>query len=190
MSVERKYDIAYKGLGEGKHEFVFGMDNGFFESFANPEVLGGEATAEVTLEKLPASLMLTVGIRGQVAVECDRCLGECSLPVEFEGNLTVKFTDEQLTESERYDGEVMWLGYNDGVLNLAQYLYESVILSLPYQRVHPEGEDGAAGCNPEMLEKFSIISQEEFDRLTGPQEQEMADNPEWEKLRKLKEEME
>ncbi|MCC8034803.1 MAG: hypothetical protein LIO77_02575 [Rikenellaceae bacterium] len=30
MNVVRKYDIAYKGLGEGRHEFGFEMDNEFF----------------------------------------------------------------------------------------------------------------------------------------------------------------
>ncbi len=190
MNIIRKYDIAYKGLGEGRHEFGFETDDEFFSAFDNPEILGGRATAKVILEKLPASLKLEFTIKGEVAVECDRCLEECRLPVDYRGDLTVKFTDEQLSEGERYDGEVMWLGHGEGVLNVAQYIYESIVLSLPYQRVHPEDGDGVVGCNPEMLERFRIVTEEEFEQLTGSEEQAMAENPEWEKLRKLKEGME
>ena len=41
-------------------------------------------------------------------------------------------------------------------VDLAQYIYESIVLSLPYQRVHPEGE-----CDPEMLGRFRIVSDED-----------------------------
>ncbi|MCC8034802.1 MAG: DUF177 domain-containing protein [Rikenellaceae bacterium] len=129
-------------------------------------------------------------IEGKVTVQCDRCLDDCDLPVNYRGELAVKFTDEDIPESERYDGEVLWLGYNENTLNVAQYIYESIVLSLPYQRVHSGTAEGTGGCDPEMLEKFRIVTQEEFDRLTGPQQEAMAENPEWEKLRRLKEEME
>ena len=47
-----------------------------------------------------------------------------------------------------------------GEVSLAQYIYESIVLSLPYQRVHPEGE-----CDADMLHRFRIVSQEEFSQI-------------------------
>ena len=81
-------------------------------------------------------LSLQTVIRGTVTVACDRCLEDCRLPVAFDGTLLVRFSDEVAD----YDGEVMWISPAEGEVSLAQYIYESIILSLPYQRVHPEGE--------------------------------------------------
>ena len=54
-------------------------------------------------------------------------------------------------------------------VDLTQYIYESIVLSLPYRRVHPEGE-----CDPDMLARFGVMSAEEFDRRAA--EAENADN--------------
>ena len=72
----------------------------------------------------------------------------------FRGHLTVKFSDG---ETDEYDGEMMWISPSESEVDLAQYIYESIVLSLPYQRVHPEGE-----CDPAMLERFRIVSDSEF----------------------------
>ena len=62
---------------------------------------------------------------------------------------------------------------------------ESIVLALPYQRVHPDGE-----CNPDMLERFRIVSDEEFGRLEDRIEAEGRNEGEWAKLAALKEQME
>ena len=54
----------------------------------------------------------------------------------------------------------MWISPAEGEVSLAQYIYESIVLSLPYQRVHPEGE-----CDADMLHRFRIVSQEEFSQI-------------------------
>jgi uncharacterized metal-binding protein YceD (DUF177 family) len=53
------------------------------------------------------------------------------------------------------------------MLDLTQYIYESIVLSLPYSRVHEEGE-----CNPEMLASFQEISEEELEALEAQVEEE------------------
>ena len=54
----------------------------------------------------------------------------------------------------------MWISPAEGEVSLAQYIYESIVLSLPYQRVRPEGE-----CDADMLHRFRIVSQEEFSQI-------------------------
>ena len=68
----------------------------------------------------------------------------------------VKFSDD----IRDYDGEVMWISPADGEVELAQYIYESIVLAMPYRRVHPDGE-----CNPDMLARFTVAdeSQEQED---------------------------
>lgn len=185
MDVRKRYDIHFKGLGAGEHRFTFDIGDKFFAAFEGSEVKAGDLVADITLTKNGSLMTLDFVITGTATVECDRCLGDCELPVDFRETLNVRFSDRIAAQEGEYDGEVLWLNSGENVLNVAQYIYESVVLSLPYQRVHPEGE-----CDPRMLERFSIVSEEEFERLAAePEMQKMADNPEWEKLRKLKEKM-
>lgn len=153
MEVAKTYSIAYKGLKNGPHDFDFKVGRELFEAFSATEIRDGDCDVRVHLDRAETQLTLDVTITGYVVVECDRCLEDCHVPVDFTGRLLVKFSDE----IREYDGELMWLSPVESEVELAQYIYESIVLALPYQRVHPEGE-----CNPEMLEKFRIVSGQEF----------------------------
>ena len=126
-------------------------------------------------------LTLDVTVDGSVVVECDRCLEDCNVPIHYEGQLLVKFSDEV----HEYDGEVIWLLPMEDEVDLTQYIYESIVLALPYQRVHPEGE-----CNPEMLERFRIVSDSELAAVEARAGAQEHDGGEWAKLAALKEQME
>ena len=185
MNVRKQYDIYFKGLGAGEHRFTFDINDKFFAAFEGSEVKAGDLVADVTLVKSGSLMRLDFVINGTATVECDRCLADCNLPVDFHETLNVRFSDRVAAQEGEYDGEILWLNSAENELNVAQYIYESIVLSLPYQRVHPDGE-----CDPQMLERFNIVSEEEFEQLAAESEmQKMADNPEWEKLRKLKENM-
>lgn len=156
MEIAKRYSIAYKGLADGKHDFSFDIGRALFEAFGCEDVRGGECRAEVGMDKSQSALTLDVRIRGEVVVECDRCLEDCTLPVEYDGRLVVKFSDE----IDDYDGEVLWIPAAEPEVDLAQYIYESILLSLPYRRVHPDGE-----CDPAMMARFAVATAEEFDRM-------------------------
>ncbi len=153
MEIAQRYSIAYKGLKSESYDFDFPVDAELFRAFESAEISDGDCRVSVHLERAEQRMMLDVQITGEVTVACDRCLEDCSLPIDFSDRLTVEITDE-LGE---YDGEVMWVLPAEDMVDLSQYIYESIVLSLPYQRVHPEGE-----CDPEMLKRFRIVSGEEF----------------------------
>ena len=73
----------------------------------------------------------------------------------------VRISDEE----GEYDGEIMWLNPADDVVDFTQYIYESIVLSLPYQRVHPEGE-----CNPDMLARFTIATEADLEAIEAKAE--------------------
>lgn len=148
------YAIAYKGLKEGEYDFEFEIGDALFESYGRVEILSGECLARVHMHRTERMLEIHTSIGGSVVCPCDRCLEECRIPVEFEGDLIVKFSDE----IDDYDGEVMWISPSDDEVDLTQYIYESIVLSLPYRRVHAEGE-----CNADMLARFGVMTAEEFD---------------------------
>lgn len=149
------YAIAYKGLKEGDYDFEFEVDDSLFESYGRVEILAGRCLARVNMHRTERMLEIRTSIEGYVVCQCDRCLEECRIPVDFDGDLLVKFSDHDAD----YDGEVMWLSPAADEVDLTQYIYESIVLSLPYRRVHAEGE-----CDADMLARFGVMSAEEFDR--------------------------
>ena len=181
MEETQRYSIAYRGLKNGHHEFRFAVDRSLFEAFGNTEIKDGACEVRVDLDRSEAQLTLDVAISGYVVVACDRCLEDCRVPVDFEGQLLVRFSEEV----REYDGEVLWLLPGEEHVDLTQYIYESIVLSLPYQRVHPEGE-----CNPEMLERFRIVSDSEFAAIEERAATRGHADGEWAKLAALRERME
>ena len=181
MEETKRYTIAYRGRRSGLHDFHFKGDGGLFRAFGSTEIKDGDCDVAVALERGESMLTRDVNVDGSVVVECDRCLEECRIPVHYQGRLLVKFSDEV----HEYDGEVMWLLPMEDEIDLKQYIYESIVLSLPYQRVHPEGE-----CNPEMLERFRIVSDSELAAVEARAGAQEHDGGEWAKLAALKERME
>lgn len=186
MDVTKRYSIAYKGLKNGIHAFDFKVDSELFKAYESTEIKDGACDVHVALNRSESMLELDITIDGSVLVTCDRCLEDCDLPIAFEGRLLVKFSDEV----EDYDGEVMWMSPSMSEVDLSQYIYESIVLSLPYQRVHAEGQ-----CDPEMLARFNIVSNAEFAALEAravteaQDEQREAQSDEWAKLEALREQM-
>ncbi|MEG1611638.1 MAG: DUF177 domain-containing protein [Alistipes sp.] len=183
MDITKRYSIAYKGLKNGLHPFDFQVDGELFRFYESPEIKDGACNVHVELNRSESMLEVDVVIDGSVVVACDRCLDDCDVPVHFDGRLVVKFSDEV----DEYDGEVMWISPSASEVDLTQYIYESIVLSLPYQRVHPEGM-----CDPEMLAHFKIVSDAEFAAIEAQLHAEAAAEPaeaqsdEWKKLEALR----
>ncbi len=161
MEILDQYAIAWKGLKPGVHDFDFEIGDALFEAFENTDIRSAALKARVRLDRSESMLDLHTAIDGRVTVPCDRCLEDCTVPIRWEGRLIVRFSDE----IDDCDGEVMWIPRSADKVELGQYLYESVILAMPYQRVHAEG-----GCNAEMLARFKTLSAEEFARIEAQAE--------------------
>lgn len=184
MKKNRKYVLNINGLSLGRHDCRFDVGSDLFLLFENSEVSGGKVEVDIELEKKSNMLSLDFSIKGHVEVPCDRCLEVFTAPVDYEGTLLVKYSEEE----QESDGDVMWVAPGEHELDLSQYIYESILLSLPYQRVHPEGENGP-GCDTEMLKRFRIVTEEEFTNMypDAPEEE----NSEWKQaLEELKDKLE
>lgn len=170
------YSIHFKGLKVGKHSFNLEIDKKFFDEFEEGEIREGKLTADVKLNKQNQMLEFSISINGSVVVTCDRCLEEFDFPISYKGKLFVKFGSEKGEEGD----EIIILTNDDSEINLAQYLYESICLSLPYQRYH--GMKGTkTKCNKEMLEKIKS-------HLPNESKQDENDeiDPRWNKLKDIK----
>ena len=160
------YNIAFKGLKEGNHVFDYHIGNSFFDNFENSLVDEAEADVTITLEKRSTFMTLHLDLRGLVKLTCDRCLDPYDQPVKNQADLIIKTGD--ITDDG--DDEVIWLHPEDYQINVAQIIYEYLILGIPLKHLHPVSKDGSAGCNPEMLEKlkkYSPLHEEKGDDRWG-----------------------
>ncbi|MDR1671525.1 MAG: DUF177 domain-containing protein [Alistipes sp.] len=161
--MKTRYTIPHKGLKEGTHRFEWRVGDGFWKEHPDGGIIGGEVDVVAVLERGATGVVrLEVEITGRVTVPCDRCLEDCELPVRYNGRLAVKVSEE----NHPFDGDILWLNPGDAAIDLEQYIYESVVLALPLQRVHPEDVHGQPLCNPAMLERFRIVSEDEFNNMT------------------------
>lgn len=164
MKRQSQYVIAYKGLKDGLHLFDFKVDDLFFESFEESEIEKGDVNIHVSLNKKPTILEFLFEIDGRVTVSCDRCLDPVELEIEYEAPLYVKFGEETHEETD----ELYVISEQETEIDLAQFIYEFVHLSLPYRRVHPDDENGNSTCNKEMLKRLEELSVNEEKPDTDP----------------------
>ena len=185
MSELNRYAIAYKGLSVGKHSFSLEFDNALFEAFNDSQVLSCSGFVDIELERGESMMTLQFGMSADVGVECDRCLEEVVIPIDYDDELIVRVAE---VEDDSED-DIMWISPAEDFIDLKQYIYESVLLSLPYQRIHPEGEDGTLACNTDMLEHFKIVTEEEFEGMLSKGDTSSIGQSEMDKLLELKEKM-
>ncbi|MDX9854824.1 MAG: DUF177 domain-containing protein [Tenuifilaceae bacterium] len=172
------YSIFFKGLKVGIHDFEFDVDDKFFELFEESEVKNGKLLAKIRLEKRNNMLELAINVTGTVEVLCDRCLEYFNLPTSYNGKLFVRYG-----ENEVDDDEYMVISPDESELNLAQYIYESICLSLPYKKYHGVKGTDKKACNPEMLNKIGYISNDTPDE--DDEDEDEPTDPRWNKLRDL-----
>lgn len=171
-----EYTLVFKGLKEGKHNFNYKVDNSFFKEIEDSVIESGDFEVNVVLLKKSQMLQLDFNIDGNVKSICDNCLSDLSVPVSFEGTMHVKFGAMYDEPSE----EIIVLPHEEHEINLAQLIYEFIVVSKPLRSVHGnETEDDS--CDDEMIDR---LNQQNYHEETAISEQEI--DPRWEALRKLK----
>lgn len=180
------YKIQLKALSDGTHSFEFELDNDFFKKIDSPEVQKGDVKTSVVLRKTANTFELKFELEGIVYIPCDRCLDEMEQSISYKGKLFVKFGADYSQE----DDEVVIVPEAEGEINIAWFLYEFIVLSIPAKHVHAPGK-----CNKTMasrLKKHLVTSDEDeggaddFDvELDFDDEIETKTDPRWDDLKNI-----
>ncbi|MFI3314488.1 MAG: DUF177 domain-containing protein [Rikenellaceae bacterium] len=161
------YKIAYHGLAEGTHNFSYECDSEFFSRLSGGMYERGDCHVDIELHKGANLVTLNIEINGDLECECDRCLDMFMVNIEYSGSLFVKFSQEvgNPTFDSEADAEcdILWMNPADSHIDLEQYIYESVVLSLPNRRVHPNDENGNSLCDKDMLARFTPVTESDED---------------------------
>lgn len=164
MKVIEEYDIPIHGLSEGIHNFKFEVGNSFFAYFDNSELPGGDLIVEVVLNKRPQFLEFDLIFKGSLSLVCDRCLEEFQFEIELEEKLFVRFGEA----FEELDDNIIVIPREESRFNIAQFIYEFAVLSIPYKKIHPETKAGKTLCNPEMIKRLNELKVEGNSDITDP----------------------
>ena len=87
MGIATKYSIDYHAMANGHHSLDVKVDGELFREMESNEVKDAACDVHVELDKMESGLNLQVSISGKAVVECDRCLEDCDIPINFTGDL-------------------------------------------------------------------------------------------------------
>ena len=170
-----EYNIQFVGLKLGKHNFEYQIDKKFFEHFEYDDFNDANVNVDLLFEKKTTHLELHFEVSGIVNVNCDTSNEPYDQKIEGNFNLVVNFGDEYNDENE----DILIIPHGEYEINVAQYIYELIILSMPIKRIHPGIEDGT--LESDILKKLEELSPK------GSEEKEESEDidPRWNTLKKL-----
>jgi len=176
MNKTKEYLIPFIGLKLGKHHFEYQINNKFFEIFDYNEFQNSDIKVNLVLEKKSTMLELAFKHKGTVNVPCDLTSEDFDLPIKGKMNLIVRFGEAFNNDNE----ELLILPHGEFEIDIAQYIYEMIVLSVPLRRVHPGIKDGS--LKTEALTKLKELAVKE--KKEEKKEEENID-PRWDKLKQL-----
>ena len=171
----KDFDISFIGLKQGNHEFKYELRDSFFEHFGFNEFYNADLTIQASLSKRSSMMELILKGSGTVSVNCDLSNEPFKMNLIPELNLVIKFGKEYNDEND----ELLVLPHGEHRFNIAQYLYEMTVLSLPQKRIHPGVEDGS--LESPLLEKLEDLRP----KIVEEKEETNESDPRWDALKDL-----
>ena len=176
MKPLKEFTIPFVGLKLGKHHFDYQIDKSFFEYFEYEDFSNVNVETTLQLEKKTTLLELHFEISGHVNVNCDLTNEPFDQDVNGEFDLVVKFGEAYNDEFE----DILIIPHGEFEINVAQYIYELIILSMPARRIHPGVEDGT--LDSDILKKLEELSPKGQHDIKESSED---IDPRWNTLKKL-----
>ncbi|MFD1062625.1 YceD family protein [Winogradskyella litorisediminis] len=176
MKELKAYTIPFVGLKKGKHHFDYQIDKTFFLEFDYDEFNAANVNIDLFFDKKSTFLELEFKAEGFVNVNCDVTNEPFDLKIKDAFKLVIKFGEAYNDDNE----EILIIPHGEYQINVAQYIYELIVLALPAKKVHPGIEDGT--LQSDILKKLEELSPEE-----GKTEENNTEDtdPRWDTLKKL-----
>lgn len=164
--------IPFRGLKEGEHQFDYIINNSFFEVYPYEDIL--DADINVHLNFIKKSTLFELGFTaiGNVKVICDISNESYLQPIEGALDLVIKFGDDYNNENE----DILIIPYGEYEVDIDQYLYEMIVLSIPLKKIHPGIIDGS--LKTDILDKLEELQ-------PNKEQNNNSIDPRWDKLKGL-----
>ena len=168
----KEFNIPFIGLKEGSHLFEYEIDNAFFETYNFDEYNSSSIKVSLDFIKKSTLFELTFTAKGFVEVPCDVTSEFYNQEIDSNLPLVVKFGPEFNDDNE----EILILPHEAYEFNVAQFIYEMIVLSVPNKRVHPGVLDGT--MESKALNKLKELEIKEKKAVEET-------DPRWDKLKNL-----
>lgn len=174
-----KIDLLRPSFGEGQLQFI--IDDDFFATI-NGLIDRGSVKTCVDCKCTGSMYKFQIHSEGTIVVPCDRCLADLELRIDTVDELVVKLGDEYQDE-----GDCVIVPEAEGYIDLAQYIYEFIALSMPITCCHEPGK-----CDDSMMRELSKhqaarSGQEDEEKDDSKGDDDEVIDPRWAALSKLKE---
>lgn len=161
MGHRREYEIAFVGLKPGIHEFSYEITDKFFEQFQQQDFSNCHATVNLTLDKKTGFMLLKFEVGGNLEVVCDRCNGKLPLELWEEFNIIIKLTeDPEQMNGQEDDPDVYYISRGESHIDVANWIYEFINLSIPMQKVCDFEKMDGPHCNTAALDVLKKMEED------------------------------
>ena len=186
------YKVDLKNMSADVQTFEYKLDNVFFSNIGGDDVQKGKLIVNLTVKKIPTMFEFNFQIEGTIVIPCDRCLDNMDFAVITNNRLIVKLGKEYAEESD----EIIIIPEEEGEINLAWFIYEFIVLTIPIKHIHAPGK-----CNKVMTSKLKKHSpknsddddedddfdsiEEDEDIIISDEEDRSSLDPRWDALKGL-----
>ncbi|TWP27434.1 DUF177 domain-containing protein [Apibacter muscae] len=147
------YDISLHSLKLGNNAINLVISQHFFDLFDfNQEFSDPNVNVNINIVKHSSFFELNMDTIGTVILRCDISDDEYEQQIKNSIKILVKFGEEFNDENE----EILVLPHGSHSLNIAQFAYEAILLSIPMKRIHPRYLNGHEDKYTELLDKYSL----------------------------------
>jgi uncharacterized metal-binding protein YceD (DUF177 family) len=175
MKPLKEFNIQFIGLKLGEHHFEYDIEKKFFEEFEYDEYNDANFKINLILNKKPTLLELHFNISGTINVNCDLTNEPYNQKICTDYDMVVKFGNEYNNDNE----DILIIPHGEYEINVAQYIYELIVLAVPSKLVHPGVIDGT--LDSEILKRLEELSPKDLDVKKDNEET----DPRWNTLKKL-----
>tara|TARA_B100000941_G_scaffold83402_1_gene57424 strand:- start:4 stop:504 length:501 start_codon:yes stop_codon:yes gene_type:complete len=159
------FEINFSGLKNGQYHYKYSIDKTFFEFFNYDDFIDSSFKSNLILDKKTSLIDFKFSTYGFVTLNCDITNEPFNLNTSSNLEFIVKFGNEYNDD----DDEIIFLPYGSSRINVSQYIYEMIVLSVPLKRVNPK------------IKKDKNINLENF----KPNKSNFNNDPRWNELKKL-----
>ena len=151
-----QYIIPIASLKKGEHNYLFTVEGDLFTENQYDDIHSADLKVNVTFDKNSSIFMFNFLIEGTVNVTCDRCGDDFDMELYLKRQLIVKTG----TSVHQEEDNMISLANNETDIDIAPFVYQYVVLSLPMQKIHQPDSEGKRACNPEVLKKLKNLNVE------------------------------
>ena len=173
MSSSHQYKINLVSLKNGLHTYEFEVKDDFFKNYEDSFITEADVVVKLNLRKQTNLLIAEFKIEGTTELTCDRSLE--NFDYVFNHTYTVHF--KYAEEFEEISDEIIHIPFGLPQLDLSQYIYEYIGLSVPMRKIHPKFADEDSDDESEVIYSSEVDETEEnIERM----------DPRWASLKNLK----